>query len=251
MTGAAKQKRLLAFQYGVDPYTDFKPLADKLDKLSRAAAVGGLLVKGAFIAIPGAAGTVISNVSTANSLNGIVRDYSAAQLLDMNRKKLGQVGVNGDVDDELLSNRYFTPVDITAMVDALARMGRMQNMNVMGDRAASASSREVAYFIRRRIELTAAYQQRTGRLTGFMQLGNSPFPMSTTADNGIVGVFPIDILSWTQNTSQVLVAITSAAKDYGMTGPKVLSITGTATPLAKKNLKALGWMVEEKVGSAN
>jgi hypothetical protein len=224
-------------------------LADKLDKLAGAAAAGGLVVTAAFMAIPGAAGTVIANVSTANTLNGLVRDSSAAQLMDMNRKKLGQLGIQGDLADELLSNRYYTPVDTTVMVDALARMGKMQHIDVMAGRAALANSRDVAYFIRKRIELTAAYQEKTGQLTGFVLLGESPFPMSVTADNGIVGVFPVDILSWTENTSAVLAAMTSAAQDDGITGPKVLHITGTATPLAKKNLKTLGWKVQEDAGS--
>ncbi len=249
ISGAAKQKRLIAFQYGVDPYTDFKPLADRLNKLAGAAALGGLAVTAAFIAIPGAAGTVVSNVSTANTLNGMVRDYSAAQLMDMNRKKLGQLGIHGDFADELLHNRHYTPVDTTVMVDALARMGKQQHVDVMVARAASADSRDVAYFIRKRIELTAAYQEKTGQLTGFVLLGNSPFPMSTTTDNGIVGVFPVDILSWTENTSAVLSAMTSAAQNEGITGPKVLHITGTTTALAKKNLKSLGWKVQEDAGN--
>ena len=249
ITGAAKQKRLIAFQYGVDPYTDFKPLADKLNKLAGAAAVGGLAVTAAFIAIPGAAGTIVSNVSTANTLNGYVRDYSAAQLMDLNQRKLGQLGIHHDLVGELLSNKYYTPVDITSMVDALARMGKMQDLDVMVGRAATAGSRDVAYFIRRRIEMTAAYQERTQRLTGFLLLGNSPFPMSVTADNGVVGVFPLDILSWTENTGAVLTAMTSATQDAGISGPKLLHISGTATALAKKNLKALGWKVEENSGN--
>jgi hypothetical protein len=249
VSGAAKQKRLIAFQYGVDPYTDFKPLADRLNKLAGAAALGGLAVTAAFIAIPGAAGTVVSNVSTANTLNGMVRDSSAAQLMDMNKKKLGKLGIHRDLVDELLSNRHYTPVDTTVMVDALTRMGKQRQMDVMVARAASADGRDVAYFIRKRIELTATYQEKTGQLTGFILLGNSPFPMSTTSDNGIVGVFPIDILSWTENTSAVLAAMTSAAQNDGITGPKVLHISGTTTALAKKNLKALGWEVQE--GSGN
>ena len=56
LSGEAKQKRLIATGLGVDPYTDFKPLADRLDELAGAAAVGNLAVSGAFMAVPGAAG---------------------------------------------------------------------------------------------------------------------------------------------------------------------------------------------------
>jgi hypothetical protein len=224
-------------------------LADKLDKLARAAAVGGLAVTAAFIALPGAAGTVVSNVSTANTLNNMVRDSSAAQLMDVNRQKLGKVGIASDLADEFLTNRFYTPVDLTVMVDALARMGSLQHIDVLVDRAVSANSRDIAYFFRKRIEMTAAYQQRTRRLAGFMRFGNSPFPLAVTVDNGIVGAFPIDILSWTRDTSQAITAMTTAAQNYGFTGPKLLTITGKVTPMAKKNLVALGWKVEENDGN--
>jgi hypothetical protein len=248
VTGAAKQKRLIAYQYGVDPYTDLKPLADKLNDLSRAAAVGGLAVTAAFMAVPGAAGTVVSNVSTANTLSGMARDYSASQLMDWNKKKLTEMGVAREPADELLSNRHYTPLDVTVMVDALARMGNVQNKDILVERAASANSRDVAFFMRKRIEMTAAYQEKTEQIVSFTRFGNSPFPMSVTKANGIVGVFPIDILSWTEDTGPAISAMTSAAQAFGVTGPMILSISGSATPLAQKNLKALGWTLEENAG---
>ena len=73
--------------------------------------------------------------------------------------------------------------------------------------------------------------------------------MSTTTDNGLVGVFPVDILSWTEHTSMAFTFMTSAAQDDGITGPKVLHITGTTTALAKKNPKSLGWKVQEDAGN--
>jgi hypothetical protein len=249
ITGAAKQRRIIAYKYGIDPYTDFAPLKDKLDKLAGAAAAGGLAVTGAFMVIPGAAGTVISNVSTAGTLNEMVRDKSASQLMDINRNKLAKVGIGGDLAEELLTNRYYTPVDITAMAEALVQMGELRQLDVMVARAVEANSRDVAYFMRRRIELTAEYQQKTGQLRGFSDFGSSPIPMSTTADNGIIGIFPLDILSWTKNTSNAVMTLTTAAREYGITGPLVLRITGTVTPLARTNLTSLGWVIEENAGN--
>ena len=86
----------------------------------------------------------------------------------------------------------------------------------------------------------------TGQLTGFTDLGG--FPMSTTVDNGIVGIFPIDILSWTKSTNKAATTLTSAARESGIAGPMILRLTGNATPLARKNLTALGWTIEENAG---
>lgn len=246
ITGAAKQRRLIAYQYGVDPYSQFPPLKQKLDQMSNAAAAGGLVVTGAFIAIPGAAGTIISNVSTAGSLNDMVRDYSAAQLLDMNRKALGKMGVSPQIVDQLLANPNYTPTDMTAMTGALSGMGKLRNLDALLGLAAQAATRDDAEFMRWRIELMASYQKKMRSITGFVAIAGVPMPMATTPDNGLLGIFPLDALSWTANTSSAITSITQAARAQGITGPMKLVITGTATPLAQKQLAKLGWSLQQQ-----
>jgi hypothetical protein len=247
VTGAAKQRRLIAYEYGIDPYTDWKPLKSKLDEMSRAAAAGGLVVTGAFILIPGAAGTVISDVSAAGTMNEMVRDYSASQLMDQNRKALRGLGAHTDVIEELLTNTYYTPTDITAMTGALRSMGKLRNIDALIGRAAEADSRDGAYFMRRRIELMSTWQERTGEITGFATVGDSPFPMALTRGNGLVGIFPLDALAWTAETSRAVTSLTDAARAEGITGHLTLAITGTATPLAQRKAAALGWKLEQQI----
>jgi hypothetical protein len=246
ITGAAKQRRLIAYNYGVDPYSQFPPLKQKLDQMSNAAAAGGLVVTGAFIAIPGAAGTIISNVSTAGTLNEMVRDYSAAQLLDMNRKSLLKMGVTSGVVDQLLSNPNYTPTDTTAMTGALGGMGRLQNLDALLGLAGQVANRDDAEFMRWRIELMASYQHNMKNMTGFVAIAGVPMPMATTRNNGLLGIFPLDALSWTANTSRAITAITQSARAQGISGPMSLIITGTATPLAQNQLAKLGWSLQQQ-----
>lgn len=246
ITGAAKQRRLIAYNYGVDPYSQFPPLKQKLDDMSNAAAAAGLVVTGAFIAIPGAAGTVISNVSTAGTLNDMVRDYSAAQLLDMNRKALLKMGVSPAIVDQLLANTNYTPTDMTAMTGALSGMGKLKNLDALLGLAAQVTSRDDADFMRWRVELMASYQRRVKTITGFVAIAGVPMPMATTRDNGLLGIFPLDALSWTANTSSAITSITEAARAQGINGPLNLVITGTATPLAQKQLAKLGWSIQQQ-----
>lgn len=240
LTGEAREKRLIAAQLGVDPYTDFKPLATRLDELGGAAAAGSLVVSGALIAVPGAAGIAASDASTANTLGGAVMDYSSAQLMDMNRDKLARVGVDRAAADRLFANPYYTPLDATAIAEALTSLGRVRGLGAIVARAAAADSRATAYFIRRRIEMTAAWRKRAGTISAFEHEEDPRFPLFQTSGR-TVGVFPIDSLSWTPETARVVGAMTAAAA-----GPKKLVITGTATPLAKANLAAHGWSLEER-----
>jgi len=240
LTGEAKQKREIAAALGVDPYTDFKPLADRLNEVASAGAAGNLAVTGAFILTPGAAGLVASNTNTATTLGGLVKDYSSAQLMDINREKLAGLGVDRATSDQLFANPYYTPVDATAITEALGELAGAGDLNAMVATAGIADSRATAYFIRRRIELTAAWRRRHQAIVGFAHADDPRFPVATTA-KGLVGVYPIDALSWTPETGRIVAAMTAAGP-----GAKTLVITGTATPLAKSRLKALGWTLEER-----
>ena len=56
------------------------------------------MVTGALMAMPGGAGIVVSNLSTAYKLNDmgieeLARNYTAAQILDINRSILFEMGV--------------------------------------------------------------------------------------------------------------------------------------------------------------
>ncbi|MGE3147706.1 MAG: hypothetical protein AB7K04_01430 [Pseudorhodoplanes sp.] len=247
--GVTKEKRQLAASLGVDPYTDFPPLAAKLTQLSEAAAMGGLVVTGAMMAIPGAAGIVVSNLSTANklgdmTLQDIARDYSAAQILDLNRQRLLAMGVDRALTETLLSNRNYTPVDMTAMVAALDSMSAVRGREIFVVLAAGISERGLAYFVRRHAEVLASYYARTGAFTSFVSLGGYPF--NTLRSGGVTALMPVDIVSWTLGTSQ---ALTASANDLrrggGASGRAELLFRGRATPLAREKLKSLGWVTVE------
>ena len=245
LTGQTKEKRLIATGLAVDPYTDFQPLAYRLDELAGAAAVGHLAVSGAMSAVPGAAGLIVSNTSTVGGFSEAINDYSDAQLMDTNRDKLARLGVDGATADSLFVNRNYTPFDATAMVEALTSLNGVADIGPMVALAARAGSRATAYFVRRRIELTSAWQRRNKSIIAFVDNGSVMFPLAQTTSGGIVGIYPIDILSWTPGTAQTIGAMTAAARSGGATG-KTLVITGAATPLARRNLAARGWKVEER-----
>ena len=180
LLGVTTQKRQLAVKFGVDPYTDFEPLNVKLTRLSEAAAMGGLTVSGALFFVPGAAGIVVSNLSTANRLGDtkidvLARDYTVSQIMDLNRQRLAAMGVDKGTSDALLANRTYTPVDMAAMVGALDGMNDVADRDVFFAVAAGMQTRATAYFMRRHAELLAGAQARTGAFTRFVLLGGYPF----------------------------------------------------------------------------
>lgn len=242
LLGVTKKKRELAIHLGVDPYTDYEPLQVKLTQLSEAAAAGGLVVTGALMAIPGVGGIVASNVYTSGNLATLARDLSAAQLMDLNRRKLAAMGVEANVAETLLTNRSFTPLDTTAIVSALDSMSAVQNRSAFVGRAASVHRHDAAFFMRQQAELTGEYYAKTGGIVSFVTLGGYPFAVAR--NGGIVGILPINALSWSANTAQSMKEIVDGAKRGGYTTAE-MRITGQATTLAKQQLQSLGWKVVE------
>jgi hypothetical protein len=243
--GVLKKKRELAAAIGVDPYSDFEPLKEKMNRLSEAAAAGGLVVSGALMAIPGAAGIVVSNVSTSGDLTKFARDYTAAQLIDLNRGKLAAMQVESGDAERLLTNRNFTPLDVTALVLAMEGLNGVEGRPAFIARAAKVSNRDAAYFMRRHAELLAAYEAKTGALGDFVWLGD--FPFNRLRGGGVIGLWPVDAFAWTDTTARALGAATDARRRGGLAGRAELRITGQATALARRRLKDLGWTVVENV----
>ncbi len=250
LLGVTDARRKLAASYGVDPYTDFPPLDAKLKQLAEAATAGGLVVSGALMAVPGAAGIVVSNLSTANKLNDIgmeqlARDYTAPQILALNRKRLIAMKISPELSDRLLANHEFTPIDMAATVAALDSMKGVGEREVFIARAAEARPRYVAYFVRRQAELMAADYHKRRDYRRFVSLAGDP--VLYTRKGRFVTVAPIDALSWTKDSSATLTAMTGAGRQVAPKARGELRFTGTATALAKRSLTKERWAVRERV----
>lgn len=239
--GADQKRRELAAKLGVDPYSDYEPLQARMQKLSQAAAAGGLVVQGAMMAIPGAVGIVVSNVGTSGRVKDSLRDRTAAQLMDMNREKMMAMGLDRGTADELLQNRAYTPLDMTSMVSSLEVVpvpGRAEFLR----RAVNVKRRDAAVFNRRYTEMVADYHLKTRSIVSYVSAAE--FPFNQTASGAVVGIWPVDALSWTEGTRRAATSAASAIRANRLGRPE-LRISGQATPRAKQGLQELGFTVAE------
>ena len=255
LLGVTDQKRKLATKMGVDPYTDYPPLDARLSRLSEAAVAGGLTVSAAMFAVPVtavagiSARAVVSNVSTASTIEGVridelARDQTAAQIFDLNRQRLRAMGIDNDLIEALIANRHYTPIDMAVLVAALDNMPAVADRALFLERAAKIESRALAYFMRRHAEMLKSHQSRGAAFARFVSLGGYPF--NVLRDGRLVGIMPIDALAWTETIAGVLRECAADARKISATGHIELRITGTATALAKSELRALGWRVVER-----
>jgi hypothetical protein len=236
--GVDSARRQLAVQLGVDPYTDFPPLSAKLQDIATASAFGGLSMKGLMMAIPGGAGVVVSSASTADTIRSTLAEKTSSQIVDKVRGTLARLKVPGATIARFVDNRVYTPTDLLLMSEALAKL-KSANSGLFLARAAEASTREEAYFQRRRAILLASNAKSLG-IGPFVGVGG--FPLNRLSDGRLIALFPLDELAWTERVATLFNRVQGIGGAGG--GAPVLALTGTVTPMAEAEIMKLGWTIE-------
>jgi hypothetical protein len=245
IAGQSAFKREYAYQFRIDPYTTFEPLQKALNDLAWTAAVGGLTVKAAFMAIPGGAGAVVGYSGTADSMRNLVRDKTPAELEKINRESLRSMGVDEGLANLFLSGTSYSPQEKTFLVGALASMTGVSDRSIFVRLATMDCEEAVALFMRVRAQMMAQYFEKTRSVVRFVSAGG--VPLLLTNIGVIVGAFPLDHVAWTERFAQRAVAVSSAIEKIPGINGKELWITGTVDLLARRALEDAGWKVEDRV----
>jgi len=239
VVGIQKAKRELAFSLGVDPYSDFPPLAEGLEGIAKMMAFGNISISAAYSAIPGGAGIAVSATSNAATLSAPLRDKSSAEIAAVVRKQLEALNVSDDQIKAFFKNAAYSPADQLAIADALTALN-LGDSRVFVERATRAENVDVAKFQRYRVELMAKEQARLG-LTSFEQI--STFAMNRNKAGNVVAVFPFDEVLWTEITSRSFGELTDALTQQGAGAKPIFATTAHVSATAEAQLKKLGWDV--------
>lgn len=245
MLGQAAYKRQFAYEHGVNPYSDYAPLQKALDDLAWTAAAGGLTVRAAMMAIPGAAGVVVGLGGTADSLKALVSEKTPAELARINGANLAEMGVPDSVVQDFLYNAAYDPYERTLLVGALANMKGVQARDIYVERAAAANDPVVTLFLRVRAQLMEVYHEKEGRFARFMDAAGTP--LVVTGDGKAVGVFPFDSIAWTAELAKREESLSAAIGAMPDITGKELWITGKVSADARKALEKKGWRIEDNI----
>lgn len=239
--GQATAKRAFAYQFGVDPYSGFKPLQDKLDDIGWAAAGGGLTIKVAFSLIPDVVGTVVTVTGTTEGMRTLVRDSSPAQLEKINREKLDAMKVPASVANALLKNVSYTPQERTLLIGEVDSLKSIRGRDKLIAAAARADGEAKAVFMRYRAQMIADYVQKSKAKGSFVEVDKTVF--LKTAKGQMVGHFPVDFIDATPDFASKFAAFDKGiGKLAGVTG-KQMFIGGGIDPLVREAMEKKGWHV--------
>jgi len=241
--GYAAAKRKFAYEYGINPYTRYEPVQDKLNKMARASVVGGMAPKVAFSLIKKPVGTVLQVTGTADTMRQLVRDKSPAELDEINGEKLKAMEVEDSIAKEFLKNPHFDPQEETLLVGELEAMKNVKDRKNFIKMAAVAPDYKIARYLRERAQMSAIYHKKVAQIERIVAVQG--VPLLKRKDGVIVVLTPLDHVAWTHKLwLRESKGSASLNQLLGFSG-KIVWITGTFDPVARKALESQGWKVKE------
>jgi hypothetical protein len=240
-------KRKFAFEFGIDPYTDYDPVADRLGEIARAAVAGGIAPKAAMGAIDGKVVLAMRISGTAYGMMQLVRDNPPGKLREINREKLQKMGVADPLIEAFLDNYRYNPQEETLLVGELETMKGVKGMDAFISHAAQATQESVALLHRVRAQMMAGYH---AHISAAASIENIDGVLCLLLKNGgLVLLAPADYVFWTQNLSAKLTSFESKiAAMKGLSGKEVW-ISGRFGKAARAGFEASGWKVKEDAGA--
>ncbi|MFQ5445042.1 MAG: hypothetical protein ACE5EK_10550, partial [Nitrospinales bacterium] len=239
VTGFLRNKRNLAYDLGVNVYSDNKVLQSFLNSVAWAMTVGSFSVDVGKIAVAGPAGAVLT-VSTSNqTLNEMQRDSTRIGLIRLSQEKLEQSGINESAINRFLSHPVFSPRHKEAIARSLASLTQAKGRGVYLNLATSNTRTvEDAFIFQVIAEMLAAYNKEKASIAEISLVQN----VVTFRDmNGVVGVtYPADNLYWTRRTAALAKNVAESVPDATR---KEMWITGSVTQMSASNMEQMGWTV--------
>jgi hypothetical protein len=227
-------KRKFAFEFGIDPYTDYDPVVDRLGEIARAAVAGGLTPKAAMAAIDYDVVLAMRISGTAYGMMQLVRDNSPSKLKKINREKLEKMGVETSLIEAFLDIYRYNPQEKTLLVGELDAMQGVKGLDVFISQANLATEETIALSYRIRAQMMAGYH---ANVTPIERIRNIDGVVILQRKDGILVLLaPADYVFWTKKLEERVNSFEYKIGKMTEVSGKELWITGKFDKMARANL---------------
>jgi hypothetical protein len=230
--GIAKERRALAQQLGVDPYTDNPLLSAKLDQVAKWKRHGQLALS---VVTGGAslyAGVALKTAS-------LVCSQPPEEVSATNQKRLAALTPAPSAEDirAFLDNPAFTPTTQSLLVAELEALPVPKGRDSLVKLAGQMASHDQARFLVMATDLLAAYHERVTPLASVDARGL--LAVGLTPSGELVVSAPVDCLAWTDKLSEF-----GQRSDLHAAKREIL-LSGFVTSRTRQELSARGWTLRE------
>jgi len=232
--GYEEERRHLAKQLHVDPYTTNPVLSKQLDDFALTAFrahVGVTTTIG--VLVPGSMAITATRV-----VSTWVWDKPKADLIVQNQKTLQRLLVPDKVIRAFMQNRAIPLSVQTEFVSNLDRLSGVPGTAEAVTLASTAQSEEQARFLTSSVGMLVRYNETQTPIT---RLIVRRAIIGRDRNGAVVVQAPVDYVSWTE-------LISTFAHRSDLAGSRrTIWLTGQLSPVSRENFKTLGWTVNQKV----
>ena len=238
-------KRKFAYEFLINPYSDYDPVVLRLGTISKAAVTGGILPRAAMVAIGGTVGTALGLSATAKSMKLLVRDNPPGALRKINKNKLIAMKVEPELIEIFLDNYNYDPETKTILVGELESMEGVQGRNFFIAAATLASEETSALLYRATAQMMAAYHRLVAPAVHIGTISGRPFLKNR--DDMIVLPLPVDYIFWTETVAAKLQAFENGLTRIKDVKGKEMWISGKVEHNAGTKFANRGWKIIQDV----
>ena len=236
-----QEKRKLAYELDLDPYSSNPRLQTVLDEVARARGAGRLALDAASYAVTGPASYALSVVKMRDDVKGLLRDHTPAELDRLNDKKLERRGVAPYLRRAFAAHRSLSPTHRTAIAAAIAALEGVADAGPVVAASLTAEDEPSALVRAQQAVLLAHHHQGRERLRALDVLGG--VVVAFTASGRAVVYTAVDVVPWTEAIDRVARALL-AIEGVAAAPSRDLYATGLVTPRATTELGRLGFAVQ-------
>ena len=238
-------KRDYAAERHVNVYSSNAVLQEQLNKVSWAAAIGGIGVSGALTAAGGAAAIAVSNTRLANQVTEALKEEPPSRLRIINEEKLLAMGLSENLTERFLDHPHFSPRHDTVITDSLADLRGARGRDAFLAAILEAQDAVAATFFMNTAQTLRAYNETMSPIEDIATVSHLVVAL---AGNGRALIpFPLDHGVWSKRANEVIDLMKADYEKQGFRGRYDLWVTGTVSWRAKEEFARRGISVTENV----
>ena len=247
LIGFSKQKREIAYQLGVDPYSHNQILQQHLDDMAWASFGGGFVIRLGTFAVGGAVGGLVGGLSTADDIAKAIRDNTPSDLSAMNREILSGMGISEATIKAFLEHSAISPTNQTVITAKLHNLGQAGGREDFLKMVLACQDSTDVLFFQRIILMMVAYHTEVSPVKQVLNLNG--LPVIHAANEALVVPLSVDYGWWSAEAERLSAAIANFKPAYNIS-ERSLYISGTVSPLAKAQLRKRGFVVSENTSAS-
>jgi hypothetical protein len=240
-------KRDYAKRLGVDPYSTNPVLQKELNSVSWAAAVGNLTIGAASMVAGGPVMAALSAARNLDQANNIVASEPPAQLAIDDQAAMSRMGIDNVLAQQFMAQQHYSPRHKYVLLTALDAMSGTAGRAALIQVSLQAPNEQWALFYQQMAELLDGYNDRVARIVSIQAFNRLVLARDQTGK--MIFIAPIDYMIWNERVAYVTEWMVKELQLRPGEDKLELWITGSASPLFKKEAEARGIRVKDHVSS--